>query len=104
MEAYVTTPDPNSYSDPLTRLLAAILAFLRALLAEHQAAQLPPALVRRVFIGKTAKNSTKRHRTAAIARARTSAPACEVPSAYPRALCLRDATAGLLRPRLVAPS
>ena len=37
MEVFITNQGPGSPSDPLTRLLAAILAWLRALLAEHQA-------------------------------------------------------------------
>ena len=104
MEAYVTPPDPNSISDPLTRLLAAILAFLRALLAEHQASLRPSAPIRHIFSQKSANFGLMCDHADTIALARAPASASETPAVHPRAARLRDATALLTRPRLVAPS
>ena len=99
MEAYITPPDPNCPADPFARLLAAILAWLRALLAEHQAGLLPPTPPRRSFKRKTGKIAIQTPRSrAAFILARGPMPAC------PRAATPRDMTMGLPRPRLVAPS
>jgi len=99
MEAYITPPDPSCPADPLARLLVAILAWLRALLAEHQAGLLPPTPTRRAFKRKTRKIAIQApRRRAAVVVARGPMPAC------PRAANPRDMTMGLPRPRLVAPS
>ncbi len=114
MEAHITPPPLPSDADPLTRLLAAILAFLRALLAAHQAAPLPACDVapsgvapiaprNRTPASKSAKiRATPRHRrrrrqTTAQTAARAHAG---LPARAPRP---RDMTAGIPRPRLVAP-
>ena len=98
MEAFITPPDALRHADPLTRLLAAILEWLRALLAEHQAGQLPPAPVRRVSARKIATPSA--HPTpVAKAPAHTPAPALT----RTRVLRPRDMSAGIPRPRPVAP-
>ena len=98
MEAYITHPDPSHPSDPLTRLLAAILAWLRALLAEHRAAQTAPKPARRASTPNPYKISEKPR--AAEIRTRAVRPALT----YPHARSLPDMTAALPRPRLIAPS
>ena len=103
MEAFITPPDPASPSDPLTRLLAAILHWLQDLLAQHQAGLLPPPRARRASPRKSAEKPENLGRIAVRplalqTRARRIAQAC------PRAVRLRDMTTGLPRPRLVAPS
>ena len=103
MEAYITHPDPSHPSDPLTRLLAAILAWLRALLAEHRAAQTAPTPARRASTPNPHKISEKPR--AAEIRTRAARPAPSRPAlTYPHARNLPDMTAALPRPRLVAPS
>ena len=101
MEAFITPPDALRHADPLTRLLAAILEWLRAMIAAHQAGQLPPAPTRRVSARKTAEPDAN------------PAPVAEAPARMPnpvprpsrvRALRPRDMSVGLPRPRLVAPS
>ncbi len=107
MEAYITPPDATYPADPLARLLAAILEWLRAMLAEYQAGQLPPAPARRVSVRKTSESSENIAPAAeAPTRAPALAPALARPPVPPRT-CVphpRDMSAGLPRPRLVAPS
>ena len=107
MEAYITPHPLPTHAHPLTRLLAAILAFLRALLAEHQAGLLPtiaPSAPRhRPRTNKTAKSHTTRRprrrtpqtQAPTQARAHTGMPT--------HAQQARDMTAGLPRPRLIGP-
>ncbi len=125
MEVFITNQGPGSPSDPLTRLLAAILAWLRALLAEHQATLLAPAPSSSALPPETttkprhtAKRSRARHAGAPprIAprpmpmRPRAVVPRAVVPRAVvsrvvnPRVVKPWGMTAGLPRPRLVAPS
>ena len=99
MEAYITHADASPYADPLTRLLAAILEWLRALLAAHQAAQLPPTPARRIRAQKSSKINDSPHTTA-----ETLTPRAPVPALVPaRVLRPRDRSAGIPRPRPVAP-
>lgn len=109
MEAYITQADPSDPKDALTRLLAAIVAWLRALLAEHQAGLLPPAQAHpaptRAHTRKARK--TANHQRHARTNARTRAPLIRAPRPMPvppRTERQRDMTKGLPRPRLVAPS
>jgi len=105
MEAYITHPPLLSDADPLTRLLAAILAFLRALLAAHQATPLPAPIAPRTRAQKTRKIraiSRPRRRARqtatqhpALPRTRAVMPPCA------KRPCVM--TAGIPRPRLVAP-
>ena len=98
MEAYITPPDAFPHSDPLTRLLAAILEWLRALLAAHEAGLLPSNPTRRASARKTAEPSAQSTLTAETP-ARTPAPT------WTRTRAVRpcDMSAGIPRPRLVAP-
>ena len=88
MEAFITPPDPASFSDPLTRLLAAILHWLQNLLAQHQAGLLPLARPRGASPRKTAEQANTpgpaEVRPVAV-RARPS----HFGRAYPRALSPR---------------
>ena len=97
MEAYITPPHRDEFADPLTRLLAAILAFLRALLADHQAAPRPAASMRRAISRKICEPHPLPRRK--IDQSPTT------PSTAPRHPShARDMSACLKRPRLVAPS
>ena len=105
MEAYITPPPLPTDADPLTRLLAAILAVLRALLAAHQATPLPAPIAPRTRAQKTRNiraisrpGQRARHTTTpspALPRTHAVMPSC--------ATRPRDMTTGIPRPRLVAP-
>jgi len=101
MEAFITPPDALRLADPVTRLLAAILEWLRAMLAAHQAGPLPPAPARRVSARKTAEPDAN---PAPVAEAPAHMPNPVPRPSHVRALRPRDMSAGLPRPRLVAPS
>ena len=99
MEVIITSPDAFPDADPLTRLLAAILEWLRALLAAHQEGLRPPAPIRRIHARETPVICINPAPTA-----ETRAPRAPVP-AWDRARVLRpsDMSAGIPRPRPVAP-
>lgn len=115
MQSSVTTPLPLNPADPLARLLAAIIAFLRALLEAHRAAPAEPAppaprahitpkirLIRQSSRRRSPqRRSPKRRRPAALPSARiTLTPPFTQNPAAPRATPITR----LPRPRLVAPS
>ena len=104
MEAFITSPDALRHADPLTRLLAAILEWLRAMLAAHQAGQLPPTPQRRISARKTAGPSTNPASAAPVVTPPAHTPNRQPRPSRLRALRPRDMSAGLPRPRRVAPS